>query len=323
MAIQENTKKYPLVVIAGPTASGKTALGVELALMCAGEVVSADSMQLYRDMDIATAKPTPDEMRGVPHHMLGILSPDQQYSVAQYVKRAAEVVGDIHARGKLPILVGGTGLYIDSFVDNVTFAPMPESQPLRQSLQERAKAEGNEVLWRELQAIDPISADKLHPNNLGRVIRAIEIYSLTGTPMSEHVERSKLTPSPYNACKIALDVSDRTLLYERIERRVDDMMERGLLREAEYMRGMHLSKTSMQAIGYKELEPYFAGESSLEECVQNLKTETRRYAKRQLTWFRRDENYHRLQIDMFDSPIQLAERAWEIITRHFGGNIAI
>ncbi len=310
-------KKHNIVVVAGPTASGKTGLGVELALRCGGEVVSADSMQLYKEMNIATAKPTSEEMRGVPHHMMDILQPGEQYSVALYVKQAAQVINDIISRGRLPIVVGGTGLYIDSLLQNIKFAPSPESEPMRQKLRERALNEGSEVLWQELKEIDPQTAEKLHPNNLGRLIRALEIYAITGIPMSEHVRRSKLTNSPYNPCKILLGTTDRALLYERIEGRVDEMMEMGLLGEAEYIRGLALSKTAAQAIGYKELEPYFLGHNSLEHCIENLKTETRRYAKRQMTWFRRGEGYNLLNTDEFLGRDELADRAVQIINECF------
>lgn len=306
---QNNRQKLPLLVVAGPTASGKTGLGVELALRHGGEIISADSMQIYRQMNVGTAKATPEEMRGVPHHMLDFLEPAEQFSVADFVQRAGRYIREISARGRLPIVVGGTGLYISSLVDNVTFAPMAQSPELRASLRQKAAEQGNDALLEELRSFDPEAAARLHANNLGRVIRAIEVYRLTGTTMTETVKNSHRAPSPYRLCMVALTASDRAFLYDRIDRRVDQMVEQGIVEEARQLLGQPLSSTARQAIGYKEFAPYFAGSATLEECVEKLKMETRRYAKRQLTWFRRDERYHWLEVDRFESAAALAEAA--------------
>ena len=289
--------RIPLAVVAGPTASGKTGLAVELALRLGGEVVSADSMQIYRRMAIATAKPTPAEMKGVPHHLIDFLEPGENFSVAQYVQRARQVIQEIHRRGKLPSVAGGTGLYIQSLVDNVSFSPQPEDPALREALRQKAQREGGQSLLRELAEFDPQSAARLHPNNLGRVIRAIEVYRLTGRTMTQQLEASRQEPSPYRLGMLGLTFSRRELLYDRINRRVDCMMEEGLLEEARQMRGEKLSSTAAQAIGYKELEGYFDGRESLEEALERMKRETRRYAKRQLTWFRRDKRFFWLEMD--------------------------
>ena len=293
----QTDNRIPLAVVAGPTASGKTGLAVELALRLNGEVVSADSMQIYRRMAIATAKPTLQEMKGVPHHLIDFLEPGESFSVAQYVQRARQVIGEIHSRGKLPIVAGGTGLYIQSLVDNVSFSPQPEDPELRERLRQKAEREGAQALLEELREFDPQSAARLHPNNLGRVIRAIEVYRLTGRTMTQQLEDSRREPSPYRLCMLGLTYSRRELLYDRINRRVDVMMEEGLLEEARQMRREKLSSTAAQAIGYKELEGYFAGQEPLEEALERMKRETRRYAKRQLTWFRRDSRFHWLEMD--------------------------
>ncbi len=282
-------KNPPLVVIVGPTASGKTALSIELAARHGGEIISADSMQIYKGMDIATAKPTLQEMRGVPHHLISVLENSESFNVAQYQKLAASCINGVLQRGRLPFLVGGTGLYVSSIVDNTDFGEIETNQALRHSLEERARSEGGQVLLEELQQADPVLAAVLHPNNLGRIIRALEVYKTTGRPLSEFQALSRLKPSPYNLCMIGLTCRDREKLYRRIDDRVDAMLQNGLLAEVEALMNRGLSKTAFQAIGYKELYGYFKGELPLTEAVENLKRQTRRYAKRQLTWFRRDE----------------------------------
>ncbi len=311
MPQQNNEQKLPLLVVAGPTASGKTGLGVELACRWNGEVISADSMQIYKHMDVGTAKATAQEMMGIPHHMLDFLEPSEQFSVADYVQRAAEHVRDIAARGKLPILVGGTGLYISSLVDHVSFSPMAQSPQLREQLRQKAAEQGNDALLEELRSFDPQAAEKLHANNLGRVIRAIEVYRLTGITMTETVQNSHREPSPYRLCMLALTATERQFLYDRIDRRVDLMVEQGVVEEAKALFARPLSSTARQAIGYKEFLPYLQGTASLQQCVEKLKMETRRYAKRQLTWFRRDERYHWLEVDRFASAAAMADRAGE------------
>ncbi len=280
--------KIKIVVIAGPTASGKTAVATGLAKELDGEVVCADSMQIYKGMSIATAVPTKDEMCGVPHHLYNFASPEHKYSVADYVKDASEVIEDISARGKLPILCGGAGLYIDSLVQNVKFSEVKSDPKLREQLAEYAKTNDNEALWQKLFEIDPEYAKTLHPNNLVRVIRAIEVFQLTGIKMSEQLKQSKTAESKYNAKIFGLYYSDRNKLYERINLRVDKMIEQGLVEEARQFYKNYRPETSAQAIGYKELIPYFEGRQTLEECVDKIKQYTRNYAKRQLTWFRKN-----------------------------------
>ena len=309
-------KKIPLIAVAGPTASGKTSLAVELCIRLGGEVVSADSMQLYRGMDIATAKPTPEEMRGVPHHLVDFLDIGSEFSVADYVAAAHEAIGDISNRGKLPVVCGGTGLYIDSLIENIRFEKTVSSTPLRAELKKLAEEKGGGYLLEMLRNIDPETASRLHENNLNRIIRALEVYKTTGETMSEQIKNSRSEESPYNACVLGLDYKDRQVLYERIGRRVDMMLEAGLLEEAERVVSDPRLKTARQAIGYKELAPYFEGTAPLEECIENLKQATRRYAKRQLTWFRRNKSIHWLYPDEAESFEALADSA-EGICREF------
>ncbi len=289
--------RIPLVVILGPTGSGKTALSVKLAKKFNGEIVSADSMQIYKQMQIATAKPTPEEMEEIPHHLVDFLDCSESFSVADYVEKAKKEIFEIHSRGKLSFLVGGTGLYITSLVDNISFREIVSDPKLREDLQRRLETEGGGALLSELREFDPETADILHPNNGNRIIRAIEVYQLTGITMSEHQRISRKEPSPYRLCMLGLSAKNRQVLYDRINHRVDYMMENGLLQEAEEVLSHPEMKTALQAIGYKELKGYFNGSCSLEEAVQTIKRETRRYAKRQLTWFRRDKRIHWLFLD--------------------------
>ena len=309
-------KKIPLIAVAGPTASGKTALAVELCIRLGGEVISADSMQIYRGMDIATAKPTPEEMRGISHHLVDFLDIGSEFSVADYVAAAHEAIGDISDRGKLPVVCGGTGLYIDSLIENIRFEKTVSSTPLRAELKKLAEEKGGGHLLEMLRNIDPETASRLHENNLNRIIRALEVYKTTGETMSEQIKNSRSEESPYNACVLGLDYKDRQVLYERIGRRVDMMLEAGLLEEAERVVSDPRLKTARQAIGYKELAPYFEGTAPLEECIENLKQATRRYAKRQLTWFRRNKSIHWLYPDEAESFEALADSA-EGICREF------
>lgn len=284
-------RKTPLLVICGPTASGKTGLAVAVAKRLNGEVVSADSMQLYRRMDIGTAKPTDEEMVGVPHHLIDLLDPGERFSVAQYVERAKAVIAEVDRRGRLPIVCGGTGLYVDSLTRNIRFVEMDENPALRKELAALAEAQGNQSVWEMLYRCDPQLAKRLHPNNLGRVIRGIEVYRASGVPLSEWQRRSREDAPAYRLCMVGLHWP-RERLYERIGRRVDAMMEQGLMDEARALWETGLSSTAMQAIGYKELFAYFSGEISLETAVEEIKRESRRYAKRQMTWLRRDERVH-------------------------------
>ncbi|MDR2686597.1 MAG: tRNA (adenosine(37)-N6)-dimethylallyltransferase MiaA [Oscillospiraceae bacterium] len=260
-------------MIAGPTASGKTALAVDLALALGGEVVSADSMQLYAGMDIATAKPTARETRGVPHHLVGFVGANGRFSVAQYAPLAHAAIQDIDTRGKVPILCGGAGLYIQAVTENLQFA-------------EGALRHDGTGTWRELQRTDPAAAAKIHPNDQKRISHALALYRATGVTLTEQNLRSRRSPSPCDARMLLLNARERQHLYDRIDQRVDQMLAAGLEEEARLWR-QNESATAAQAIGYKELEPYFQGRCTLEAAVENLKRETRRYAKRQLSWFRR------------------------------------
>ena len=280
-------QKIKILAVVGPTASGKTAVAVELAKRLGGEVISCDSMQIYRRMDIGTAKPTREEMSGIVHHLIDAVEPDAPFSCAEYVTRAAQAAKEITARGKLPILCGGTGLYLDRFL----CGEMEETQAdeaLRASLFAYAESEGIEALHARLRAVDPESAQTIHPNNVKRVARALEIYEQTGIPKSEFDRRSQVVESPYDATVIGLFYPRREVLYERINRRVDIMLADGLLEETEKLMQegvFEVNQTAAQAIGYKELLGYFDGNETLTEAAENLKTATRRYAKRQLTWF--------------------------------------
>ena len=280
-----------ILVISGPTASGKTALAVELALRHGGEVVSADSMQIYRTMDIGTAKPTAEEMRGVPHHMLDVADPWEDFSVARYVEQAAACVEDILARGKLPIVAGGTGLYIDSLLSGRTFAAFSPDSPLRGELEERCRREGGQALLAELERVDPESAARLHPNDAKRIIRALEVYYTTGRTISWHNAQTKDIPPRYDALTLTLAFARREDMWARIDRRVDQMMAQGLVGEvAGLLRaGVPKGCTAMQAIGYKEMAAALEGDGDTAAAAEEIKLRSRQYAKRQLTWFRRRE----------------------------------
>lgn len=281
-----------LVVITGPTASGKTALGAALAQRLGGEVVSADSMQIYRGMDIGTAKPTPEEMQGVPHHMIDIADPTENYSVSRYAKEAAACVDDILARGKLPVVVGGTGLYIDSLIAGRTFADGTADTALRQELSERYDEIGGEGLLGELRKVDPERAAKLHPADKKRIVRAMEVYILTGRTITQHDAETRAVPPRYDAAKIALDFAVRQDLYDRIDRRVDIMVQQGLFDEVRALlaAGVPADCTAMQAIGYKEAVAAVQGKAAPQDAVAAIQLASRRYAKRQLTWLRRDQD---------------------------------
>ena len=280
-----------IVVVAGPTASGKTALGIALAKDFNGEIVSADSMQVYRGMDIGTAKASLAEREGIPHHMLDVAEPWEDYSVARYVEQAEACCRDILRRGKLPILVGGTGLYIDSLVSGRDFAAVDSDQGLREALSAEYDALGGEAMHRRLQEIDPERAAILHPGDKRRIVRALEVYRLTGMTITEHDRQTRALPKRFDAAAIHLNFKNRAALYARIDRRVDMMVEQGLFREVEGLLAAGLSpeSTAMQAIGYKEAVRSLRGELRREEAVDLIKQASRRYAKRQLTWFNRDK----------------------------------
>lgn len=309
-------KKLPVIAVVGPTASGKTSLAVELCRRLGGEVVSADSMQIYRGMDIATAKPTAKEMCGVTHHIIDFLDMGSEFSVADYVGMAHRVIADISERGRIPVICGGTGLYVDSLINNIRFEKSVSSTPLREKLKKLAEEKGGAYLLEKLRDIDPETASHLHQNNLNRIIRALEVYETTGQTMSEHIRNSRSEESPYDSCVLGLDYKDRQVLYGRIEKRIDMMLEAGLLEEAEHILREPGLRTAAQAIGYKELAPYFDGAEPLEDCVLRLKQATRRYAKRQLTWFRKNRNIIWLYPDEIGSAEALYDIA-EKIARDF------
>ncbi len=283
--------KPNILVICGPTASGKTALAAELALRLDGEVVSADSMQVYRGMDIGTAKPTRGEMRGVPHHMLDVADPRENYSVARYVAQAVPIVDGILARGKLPIVAGGTGLYLDNLVAGRQFAPFAPDSGLRERLQERVRTEGLPALRRELERADPEAAGRIHPNDEKRTLRALEVYLATGKTITQHDRDSRALPNRYTPLTIALNFGERPWLWERIDRRVDHMMAQGLEGEVRGLLASGVSRecTAMQAIGYKEIAAAIAEGRPAAEGAEEVKLRSRQYAKRQLTWFRRNK----------------------------------
>ncbi|MBR1749638.1 MAG: tRNA (adenosine(37)-N6)-dimethylallyltransferase MiaA [Ruminococcus sp.] len=280
-------KKIPLIVVCGPTASGKTALAVELAKIYNGEVVSADSMQIYKGMSIATAKPTKEEMQGIAHHLIDFVEPEVKFSVADFLPVARECIKDIYNRKKQPIVCGGTGLYISSLINNVRFEAIKSDPALRAKLEAEYKEKGAEYMWQRLEKIDPETASNVHMNNAPRVIRGIEAYLLTGKKLSQLRKESRTEESEYDPCIIGISFSDRQKLYDRIELRVDKMIDEGLIEECRGIYNSYQPETACQAIGYKELIPYFRGEKELDDCISLIKQETRHYAKRQLTWFRR------------------------------------
>lgn len=288
--------KIPLLCVVGPTASGKTGLGVQLCKALDGEVLSADSMQIYKGMPIAAAVPDKKEREGIPHHLMEFLNSEESFSVADYVNLAHNKISEVYSLGKLPVLVGGTGLYVNSLVDNIQFVPEPVDYELRQKLNKEQAELGEEHMLQKLSAVDPEGAKRFHKNNRRRVVRALELYYLTGQTLEEREAMSRSIPSPYNVCMIGLTFSDRELLYDRIRRRVDIMLESGLLEEARSTLNIKQGGGA-QAIGHKELHKYFNGELSLNEAVELLKRETCRYAKRQLTWFKRDERIKWIECD--------------------------
>lgn len=302
-----------IIVVSGPTASGKTALAVELAKKYGGEVISADSMQIYTDMDVASAKATVEEQQGIPHHMMDFLDPSESFSVADWVKMAGECAEDIISRGKIPVICGGTGLYISSFVDNLQFDDSECDYEFRDEMRKFAVENGAEALLEKLREVDPETASELHANNVSRVIRALEVYKTTGHTIAEAKRASRNAPSPYEFILLTLDFEQREQLHERINRRVELMLQNGLVQEARTCFDQPERPTAAQAIGCKELYPYFRGERTLEECVEELKLRTRQYAKRQLTWFRRDSRFHRIVICPGDGLAEAVEKATEII----------
>lgn len=283
-----------VICVVGPTATGKTKMGVALAKRFGGEVVSVDSMQIYRGMTIGTAAPTAEEMDGVRHHMVAIADPAESWSVARFTEQADLCIGDILRRGKCPVLVGGTGLYLDSILSGRTFAPGHSGGEIRKSLQAELAREGIESLYRQLREIDPETAARLPIRDEKRILRALEVYRETGETLTAHDARTRLRPPKYQACTIGLTFRDRADLYARIDRRVDTMVERGLLREVEALlqTGLPETATALQAIGYKQFLSVYRGDTPVSEAVAEVKLRSRQYAKRQLTWLRRKDDIH-------------------------------
>lgn len=302
-----------VLAVVGPTASGKTALSVELCKRFNGEVVSCDSMQIYKDMHIATAAPDEEEMQGIRHHLIGFVDPCESFNVVRYCELAHSCIDDIISRHKTPVICGGTGLYFDWLINNIQWTPENTDSVYRRELEKAASLYGPQVLLDKLFEIDPGTASTLHINNVGRIIRALEIYKNTGMTMSENKRLSKSQKSDYKPFIIGLDSRNRDYLYSRIDNRVDNMIENGLINEAKNYYEKYNGKTSIQAIGYKELKPYFDGETSLEKCIEKLKLSTRHYAKRQLTWFRKNSDINFIMIDDYDSFDSLVDSAIQII----------
>ena len=298
--------KPKVIAVVGPTASGKTALSVKIAKLLDAEVVSADSMQIYKGMDIATAKPTADEMQGVPHHLIDFLPADKEFSVASYVDLAHKAITGISSRGKIAVVAGGTGLYVDNLLSGTRFTEGETDLLVREELKAQLDSEGLDSLLNDLKLVDAESYEKLSiERNPKRIIRALEIYKTTGVTMSEQNRHSKPSEIPYEHIKIGLDFNSRQALYDRINLRVDLMLEAGLLEECKSFFSSNIGSTAVQAIGYKELGAYFKGESCLEECIESLKRATRRYAKRQLTWFRRDASTKWFYVDNYKNSDEL------------------
>ena len=292
--------KKPLVVLTGPTAVGKTKLSIDLAKALGGEIISADSMQVYKHMDIGSAKITEKEMDGVPHHLIDVLSPFEEFHIVRFQELAKKAVEDIYSRGRIPVFVGGTGFYIQAVTKDIDFTEGEEDKEYREELSRLAAEKGNEFLHEMLRNIDPKSAEEIHANNVKRVIRALEFYKENGFPISQHNEKQKQNETPYNLAYFVLN-APRELLYERIDRRVDEMMENGLMEEVQKLKDMGCRRdmTSMQGLGYKEILSFLEGEVPLEEAVRILKRDTRHFAKRQLTWFRRESDVIWLDKDKF------------------------
>ena len=307
--------KNKLIAVVGPTASGKTALSIEIAKRVSGEVVSCDSMQVYKGMDIGTAKPDEDEKCGIFHHMIDIIRPDEPFSVAEFVWRARECIDDCIARGKVPVLAGGTGLYMDSVLNNIDFADFKSDPKFRAEMQARAEESGNDALHRMLAEKDPEAAKRIHPNNVRRVIRALEVCHVTGKTFTQVNAESRREPV-YDTLILGID-TDRDLLYEKIDKRVEIMLEKGLVAEVQGLYDSDIGRdtTAMQAIGYKEIFEYLEGKTGLFEAVEKIKQESRRYAKRQLTWFRRNEEIDWVRLDKRESLEQILGKCFTFLNK--------
>ncbi|MDO4448008.1 MAG: tRNA (adenosine(37)-N6)-dimethylallyltransferase MiaA [Lachnospiraceae bacterium] len=292
--------KQPLIVLTGPTAVGKTSLSISLAKAVNGEIISADSMQVYKKMDIGSAKIRSEEMQGIPHYLVDVLEPEEEFHIVKFQQMAKKAMEDIYSRGKIPILVGGTGFYIQAVTKDIDFTEAQQENDYRKELEALAEEKGGEHLHEMLRKVDPVSADAIHAHNVKRVIRALEFYHQNGSPISAHNEEQKQHESPYNLAYFVLNMP-RELLYERIDLRVDQMMKEGLLEEVSRLKeeGCHRGMVSMQGLGYKEILAYLDGEYPLEEAVRVLKRDTRHFAKRQLTWFRREQEVTWVNKDQF------------------------
>lgn len=290
MPNETKEQKKPLIVLTGPTAVGKTKLSISLAKAVHGEIISADSMQVYQYMDIGSAKIRPSEMQGVPHYLVDILKPEEEFHIVRFQEMAKAAMKEIYAKGKIPILVGGTGFYIQAITRDIDFTQASQEDGYRQELEELAASQGTEALHRMLEEVDPTSAREIHANNVKRVIRALEFYHQNKIPISAHNQQQKERQSPYNLAYFVLN-APRNLLYERIDARVEEMLEEGLLKEVQGLKAMgyHREMVSMQGLGYKEILAYLDGEYPLDEAIRILKRDTRHFAKRQLTWFRREQ----------------------------------
>ena len=292
--------KQPLIVLTGPTAVGKTSLSISLAKAVNGEIISADSMQVYKKMDIGSAKIRSEEMQGIPHYLVDVLEPEEEFHIVKFQQMAKKAMEDIYSRGKIPILVGGTGFYIQAVTKDIDFTEAQQENDYRKELEALAEEKGGEHLHEMLRKVDPVSADAIHAHNVKRVIRALEFYHQNGSPISAHNEAQNQHESPYNLAYFVLNMP-RELLYERIDLRVEQMMKEGLLEEVSRLKeeGCHRGMVSMQGLGYKEILAYLDGEYPLEEAVRVLKRDTRHFAKRQLTWFRREQELTWVNKDQF------------------------
>lgn len=304
----------PMVVLTGPTAVGKTELSIRLAEALDGEIISADSMQVYKKMDIGTAKIRKEEMRGIPHHLIDVLDPAEEFNVVRFQEMAKEALAGIYERGKIPLVVGGTGFYIQGLLYDIDFTREEQDKSYRERLQKKAEEEGAGAVYQMLVKVDSVSAGKIHPNNVKRVIRALEFYHLNGRPISEHNEEEARKKSPYQSAYFVLN-QERQTLYERINRRVDLMMEEGLIGEVKSLveEGYGRNLVSMQGIGYKEVFDYLEGEISLEEMTERIKKDTRHFAKRQLTWFGREKEVIMIDKDKFETEEKILEHMLGIL----------
>ena len=295
------SQKNKLIILTGPTAVGKTALSIELAKKIHGEIISADSMQIYKYMDIGSAKIRPEEMQGIPHHLIDVLMPEDEFNVFRFQELAKQALEGIYKRGNVPVVVGGTGFYIQALLYDINFASEKDHFSIRSHLESVAAEKGNVYLHEQLREVDPVSAEIIHPNNQKRIIRALEFYELNGIPISEHNKTEREKHAAYDSCYFVLN-DDRKRIYQRIDERVDQMLEDGLVEEVLKLKkmGYHRNMVSMQGLGYKEIFSYLEGDCSLEEAVYLIKRDTRHFAKRQLTWFRREKNVIWIDKPAFD-----------------------